>query len=455
MDAGATGLDDPRREVARGRALRSFLGVFASTLLCVLAIGAVLPILPRYVTGPLGGGDVAVGVVIGAFTVTALISRPIGGRLADLHGRKAVHSTGIAIVSLAGLLLSAPLGIVGLLFARLVVGFGEGMVFAAGLAWVVDLSTGQRRGRAIGIFGLAIWGGLGLGSMVGQITYDVGGFRAVWALAALAPLVGLLIARAIPPGAPRPQPIAEAFVEAEAGLRHGSGSAPGGRAADARDTHATRAGDAPATVAPAEPAGGWRMERWLPAATIKPGVALALSNVGYAALAAFVVLLLDERGIGHGASVFSVYAIALIVTRLFVGGLPDRIGPRRASTLAGLAMAAGMAVIAAAHLLTVALAGAIVFGMGASLLFPSLALIVAREADERRRGVAMGAFSAFFDLGFGLGAPIAGVVASFAGYPGAFWFGALTCLAGALVGWLGTRGLAAAGAPALAGSAAR
>ena len=86
MDAGATRLSAAGR--AERPALTSFLGVFSATLLCFLAIGAVLPILPRYVTEELGAGDVAVGVVVGAFAITALVGRPIGGRLADRRGRK-------------------------------------------------------------------------------------------------------------------------------------------------------------------------------------------------------------------------------------------------------------------------------------------------------------------------------------------------------------------------------
>jgi predicted MFS family arabinose efflux permease len=43
---------------------------------------------------------------------------------------------------------------------------------------------------------------------------------------------------------------------------------------------------------------------------------------------------------------------------------------------------------------------------------------------EDRRGSALGAFTAFFDIGVGLGAPIAGAIASLAGYPSVFVLGA-------------------------------
>jgi hypothetical protein len=40
----------------------------------------------------------------------------------------------------------------------------------------------------------------------------------------------------------------------------------------------------------------------------------------------------------------------------------------------------------------------------------------------------MGAFTAFFDIGVGLGGPIAGATAALAGYPAAFYLSAVAAL---------------------------
>ena len=55
---GATGRGRLRAARAAHPALVSFAGVFGATFLCFLAIGAVLPVLPRYVRGPIGAGDI-------------------------------------------------------------------------------------------------------------------------------------------------------------------------------------------------------------------------------------------------------------------------------------------------------------------------------------------------------------------------------------------------------------
>ncbi len=401
-------------------ALVAFLGVFGATLLCFLAIGAVLPVLPRYVTGPIGAGDVAVGIVVGAFAFSAIVSRPLGGRLADVHSRKAVHRWGLAICILGGLLLFVPAGVPGLIVARLVVGFGDGWVFTAGVTWAVDLAPPARRGQAIGIFGLAIWGGITIGAVIGEALLSVGGYEAVWAFAALSPAAGLLAAQWIPAGVPVAQDAEVEVGAAEAG--------------------------APAVALPTQaPAAAPRgLRRFVPAAAVRPGIALALANVGYGTMAGFVVLLLDERGLGGGAAVFTVFAAAVVGTRVVVGTLPDRLGERRTALGAGIVQAAGLAVIGVAGSLAVAVLGAVVMGMGMSLVFPSLALMVVERVGEERRGAAMGAFTSFFDLGVGLGAPLAGLVATLAGnYQAAFLAGAACCLAGALLGFASNRPRAA------------
>jgi len=359
----------------------AFAGVFSATLLCFLAVGAVLPVLPRYVAGPLGGGDVEVGIVTGAFALTAVIGRPIGGRIADRRGRRLIMVAGLVVTAVAGLLLFVPAEVGGLVVARLVLGVGTGWVFTAGLAWTVDLAPLERRGQAIGMYGLGVWGGLSAGPLLGEGLFAAGGYDAVWAFSALAPLAGAAVARAVP---------------------------------DRRG----------------EPAGGGGGVL-LPRAAVLPGLALLLAALGYATLAGFVVLHLDELGVGHGAAVFTAFATTIVVTRIALVRLPDRLGARTTAAGAAIAQAIGLALLASAGSLEVALAGALAMGAGFSLLFPSLALLVVEHVDPGQRGAAMGAFGAMFDVGMGAGAPLAGAISALAGYPAAFGLAAVAAAAGA------------------------
>jgi MFS family permease len=356
------------------------VGLFISALLAFLAIGAALPVLPAYVRGPLRSSDLAVGIVVGAFAITSVVCRPLAGRQADRRGRRIVLVCGSLAMALGGLLYLLSGGVPSLIAARLVLGVGEGAVYTAGATWAVDLAPADRRGLALGLFGLAVWGGLSLGPVLGELLRSGAGYDAVWILTSGLPLAGAAIASRLPE-APR---LASEPVRPPAAM--------------------------------------------LPRAARRPGIALALANIGYAALAGFVVLHLRARGIGGGAGVFTAFALAVFASRLVLGRVPDRAGARRTATGAGLLEAAGLTIIAAADSLPIALLGALVVGVGFSMLFPSLALIVVGRVEEDRRGSALGAFTAFFDVGVGLGGPLAGATASLAGYPAVFLLAALAAL---------------------------
>ena len=166
---------------------------------------------------------------------------------------------------------------------------------------------------------------------------------------------------------------------------------------------------------------------------VRPGLAVALASIGYAAVAAFIVLHLEARGVGHGALVFGAFAAMIVLTRLLVGDLPDRIGAARVAIGATLGEAAGLLTIALAHSLPVALAGGMAMGAAFSLLNPSLMLIAVNRVSAEARGAAMGTFTAFFDAGVGIGAPLAGLAAALTDYEGAFVLAAAIAVGSSLL----------------------
>ena len=249
---------------------------------------------------------------------------------------------GASLAVIAGALYFVPAGIPGLIVSRLFLGAGEGTVFTAGSAWNVDMAPAERRGRMIGLYGLAIWTGLTLGPPIGVLLQHAGGFDLVWAFAAGAPLLGAVIASRLPE------------------------SIDSGGRAGTRAPHLARGGRAPAAT-------------------------FALSVVGFAAVSAFIVLSLDDRGIGHGAEVFSVFAGTVVATRLVGGDLPDRIGAARCAVGAALIEAARPRPARRRRRASpVVILGAIGMGAAFSLLFPSLSLLainrVAARAPRRRDG---------------------------------------------------------------------
>src|SRR3954462_10539122 len=95
----------------------AFVALTLSDLAYFIAGGALIAVTPFFVIGPLGGGAAAVGVAVGAFSVTTLVLRPLAGRWADRHGRRPLLIGGA------------------LLFALLVLGH----LLVTDLAWLVGL----------------------------------------------------------------------------------------------------------------------------------------------------------------------------------------------------------------------------------------------------------------------------------------------------------------------------
>jgi MFS family permease len=249
--------------------------------------------------------------------------------------------------------------------------------------WTVSLAPHNRRGQLIGLYGFSMWGGISLGTFLGA-TLQHFGYGAVWAFSAAAPLVGLALIGSVP--------------------------------APSRSEHP-----------------GAARGTFLPRPVVLPGIALALAAAGYAGLAAFVVLHLRARGIHEGVVVLSCFSAVYAATRLFIGHLPDKLGPRRVATWSGIGEAVGLIIIAVAPNLLIAVLGSLIMGVGFSLLHPSLALVVMNRTDPSQQGAAIGAYTSFWDLGLGVWGPVAGVVASGFGYPSVFVVGAICAIAAAMM----------------------
>jgi len=356
---------------SRPRLLTPLFGlVMLSTLAYFTAVGMITPTLPRYVEGPLGRGNLAVGITVGAFALTAVLLRPWVGRISDLRGRRLLIIGGGLIVgfSIAGYALADSL--LPLILARLFTGVGEA-AFYVGVASVInDISPDERRGEALSFFSLALFGGLAIGPVIGESILEWIDFTAVWmgagAAAIFAGLVGIIVSETRPEGA----------------------------------------GDGPMKL--------------IHRGAILPGVILSTNIWGLATFSAFIPLYVLQLGMSGSRFIFALNSAIILSIRLFGARLPDKLGPGKSSRLALINVMLGFLVMFLWAEPVGLVVGTVLYSVGHALLFPALMTLAINQAPPSERGAVVGTFTSFFDLSFGIGAASAGAIASLVGYNGAF-----------------------------------
>jgi MFS family permease len=363
---------------------QTFLLVALATLAYFIADGILLPTVPLYVEGPLGGGSVAVGIVVGAFSISALLLRPWAGRLSDRRGRRLLMLAGASIFAFSVLGYHLADSIPAMIVMRAITGAGEALFFVGAASAISDLAPDERRGEALSFFSLALYAGIGVGPILGEAAIDGTDFTLVWFAAAGIGLVAVLLGFPVPDTRP----------------------------------------EWSASIAPA---------RLVHRAAILPGTVLLSVLVGMSGFFAFVPLYVTEIGLRGSRTVFLTFSVVVILIRSFGAKIPDRMGSYRSSQAALVLSAAGLLVVGSWEHAVGLFLGTIVFAVGVALATPALMSLAIGTAPPTERGWVIGTFTAFIDLGFGLGPIILGGVAASLGFRGTFLTGAGAAAAGLLL----------------------
>lgn len=143
-----------------------FLLLCLSSFLFFASFNMIIPELPDYLEN-LGGGEYK-GLIISVFTITAGLSRPFSGKLADTIGRIPVMIFGAVVCFLVGFLYPVLGSVAAFMLLRLVHGFSTGFKPTGTAAYVADVVPNERRGEAMGVLGIAGSLGMAAGPAIGS-----------------------------------------------------------------------------------------------------------------------------------------------------------------------------------------------------------------------------------------------------------------------------------------------
>lgn len=344
---------------------RNFALITAANLFTFLGFQMLMPVMPVYATA-LGGGQTWAGVVTGIFTASAVVMRPISGRMLDRRGRRIVFLAGLGLFIVCTLSYAVTATILALAVVRFLHGFGWGALGTASNTIATDNIPKSRLTEGMGYFGMTSTLGMAVGPALGLALLDSHGFPTVFTVSAALVLCTVVIALLIRYPSQPVVPSRGAFLE----------------------------------------------KRAMPAAVL-----IFCATLSWGAVISFIALYAAERGVDNIGPYFIANAAAILVVRSFAGRLADLKGDHFALYPAVVAMLTALLILARADNLPMFLLAGACYGLGFGAAHPVLQAMAVRDVIPQRRGAANATFFVGFDLGIGLGSIIWGVIAEATSYP--------------------------------------
>lgn len=343
---------------------RDFVLICLSNLTIFLGLQVLLPTLPIYVEF-LGGDEAMAGLVIGVFTISAVLIRPFVGMALDVYGRKIIYLSGLLLFLLSSLAYNWAPTVIMLLAIRFIQGFGWGAASTSGGTIASDIIPPKRLGEGMGYYGLAATISMAVAPAAGLYLINHFGFTLLFIISASLGFITILQGLAI---------------------HYRNVSVTGQR--------------------------GTLFEK----SALQPSAVMFLAATTYGSIVSFIALFAAQKGIANIGIFFTVYAITLTLIRPFSGIIIDRKG-FNVVVLPGIVfISISMIVLSQAYNLWVFLLAGILYGIGFGSVHPSMQAMAVKYVAPNRRGAANATFFSAFDLGIGAGAIVGGYVSKILGY---------------------------------------
>jgi len=350
----------------------NFMALLGSVFFLFFALDFYIPILPFYVLD-VGGGEAAVGLLMGLFTFCSVVLRPFQGRDLNRRGRKRLLLMGIILyaASGAGLMLLPPLPLV--FIFRAVQGFGWGAFLLSFNTLTLDLAPQGRSGEALGLMGMAPPFSLAVAPIFAeQLRIATGSnYLLLFFIATAAAIMALVMAF----------PVRE----------------------PARDKSYEQKGPL------------------LSRKVLLPSLIIFFMTFNLGCILTFLPLLGQVREIEAVGYFFTVFALTAVVFRPVFGRVSDRVGRSRVFLPALVVAALALVMVALAVTAAELIFSAFIFGAGFGAAHSSVMALAADRLPVLERGVGMATFTGSFDLGIVAGASTVGILLNWLDFKAVFF----------------------------------
>lgn len=365
---------------------RNYVICFLGTFLLYCSVYFLIPILPLYLDN-IGKSTSETGIIIGSFSATSIVLRPMVGRLLDRWPKKALMVCGAIIFLVAPPLYLLSESVAVLTLIRLFHGAGVALFATSAVVTVAGVVPRDRLAHATGIYVTSVSAAMGVAPLLGSYTSAFCSFdRELFLLCFLAFWILILSLLLQEPRTPPEQIQRQSFLTVLQDKK-----------------------------------------------VLVPSLALATCTFSLGTITAFLPLYVQSWGSHQAGLFFAVYSLVIVATRLLGGGLSDSLG--RKTVLVPSIIAVFLSTLAFVFIRTTwsLSANAVFYAAGFSLVYPTLNALVVERVNVTNRGTALGILSASLDGGLFLGPATMGYVGHYLGLQQMFLAASLAPLAGVLL----------------------
>ncbi len=323
----------------------------------------IIPELPGYLSS-IGGEDYK-GYIIALFTLSAGLSRPFSGKLADKIGRIPVMLTGVVVCVVVSLLYPLMTTVSGFLFLRFLHGFSTGFTPTGSAAYLADIIPFGKRGEAMGI--QSLFGSLGMaaGPAIGGYIAAIWGVEPLFYISAAISLFSILILYRLKETLPDKEKL--------------------------RLSH-------------------FKLGRneILEKRVFAPSLILVFSVFSFGVVLTIIPDYSEYLGIGNKGLFFAVFTVASLAIRVLAGQASDKYGRIPVLKAATLTMIVAMLTVAFAESKGMLLTGGVLYGFSIGMNNPTITAWTIDLSLEKFRGRALATMYIALEVGIGLGALVSG-----------------------------------------------
>ncbi|TDF95053.1 MFS transporter [Paenibacillus piri] len=371
---------------------KPFLLLSMSSFFMFLNFYMLATTLPLFVKDVLGGSQQQMGLVITLYVVGNVLFRPFSGRWVDRFGKKKMAVLSLAVFFIASLLYLGTYELALLLMVRIIHGASYGVASTATSAIAADIVPASRKGEGIGYFSMFMSIAMVIGPALGLVLWNASGDTALLGTGLVVSLCSLLLAMALR------MPLEDRKPEQ------------------------------------AMPRTKWTWSNLIEKKALPVSMAGFVLAFSYSSLTAFMssyTIELHQSGIT--SYFFICFAVMIVLSRPLIGKVFDKYSEHYLAYPGIVLFIVGMVLVSQAQTGWMLLAAGAIMGLGYGALLPCFQTLAMKLAPAHRTGLATGTFFLFFDLGYGFGSYVLGLIAAGTNYRTMFLAASIIVLLSAVI----------------------